>query len=131
MNEDKKKSLSLQEMSVFKLASQVSDSVWKIVAQWDWFSKKTLGDQIVRSADSIGANIAEGYGRYFFKEYILFLYYSRGSIYETIYWLEKAQKRKLIDLAEYQEIKEKIDQLPIEINKVIKIIKTESKKWKK
>lgn len=125
-----KKIVPLQDLPVFKLADQVSDYVWDIVAKWDWFAKKTVGDQLVRAADSIGANIAEGYGRYFFREYILFLYYSRGSAYETWYWAEKARKRKLITQAEYEKIKEKTDRLPIEINKVVKVVKGESKKWK-
>jgi len=125
-----KKVVSLSKLSVFKLADELSDYVWSMVNKWEWFAKKTIGDQIVRSADSVGANIAEGYGRYFFKEYILFLYYARGSLQETWYWLEKAKKRDLITEKQYQDVKEKIDPLPLELNKVIKIVKQEAKKWK-
>jgi len=103
----KKRVVLLQDLPVFKLADELSDDVWQIVEKWDWFAKKTVGDQIVRAADSIGANVSEGYGRYFFGEYLVFLYYARGSTYETWYWLEKARKRKLISQDEYQRIKEK------------------------
>ncbi len=126
----KKKTKSLEDLPVFKLADELSDYVWKIVIKWDWFSKKTIGDQIARSADSVGANIAEGYGRYFFREYIVFLYYARGSLYETRYWVEKARKRNLINEEQYKWLKSRIDKLPIEINKVIKIVKGEAQKWK-
>jgi len=78
----------------------------------------------------VGANIAEGYGRYFFGEYIVFLYYARGSLYEVRYWMEKARKRNLINKEEYEWIKDRTDKLPIELNKVIKIVKTEAQKWK-
>ena len=78
----------------------------------------------------MGANIAEGYGRYFFGEYIVFLYYARGSLYEVRYWMEKARKRNLINKEEYEWIKDRTDKLPIELNKVIKIVKTEAQKWK-
>lgn len=88
-----KKPLALEELSIYKLAGEISDKVWAVVVKWDWFAKKTVGDQMVRAADSIAANIAEGYGRYFFGEYLVFLYYSRGSLFETKFWLEKARKR--------------------------------------
>jgi len=126
----KKKTKNLDELTVFKLADELSDYTWKIVSKWDWFSKKTIGDQIVRASDSVGANIAEGYGRYFFGEYIVFLYYARGSLYEVRYWMEKARKRNLINKEEYEWIKDRTDKLPIELNKVIKIVKTEAQKWK-
>jgi four helix bundle protein len=52
-----------QELRVYQLAERLADNIWKIVDEWDSFAKDTLGQQIVRSADSIGANIAEGVGR--------------------------------------------------------------------
>lgn len=127
----KKKHIApLKELSVFKMADELSDYIWNLVLKWDYFAKKTVGDQVVRSADSVGANIAEGYGRYFFGEYIIFLYYARGSVFETGYWAEKALKRKLIGEKEYEWIKQRTDKLPLEINKVIKIVKTQKEKWK-
>ena len=62
---------------------------------WDTFEKNTIGKQIVRSADSIGANIAEGYGWFFYKDRRLFCFYSRGSLVETIHWLEKCRARDM------------------------------------
>ncbi len=41
-------------------------------------------------------NIAEGYGRFFYKENKNFNYYSRGSAFESTSCLRKAVKRKLI-----------------------------------
>jgi four helix bundle protein len=46
-----------------------------------------LVKQILRSSTSIGANIAEGYGRYKGKEYARFLQIALGSAQETEYWL--------------------------------------------
>ncbi|MFC4210150.1 four helix bundle protein [Pedobacter lithocola] len=40
--------------------------MWNIVITWDYFSKDTIGKQLCRAANSISANIAEGYGRYHF-----------------------------------------------------------------
>ena len=46
--------------------------------KWD------LGRQIRRSAQSIPANLAEGYGRYYYQETIRFCYIARGSLAETL-----------------------------------------------
>lgn len=126
----RKETMSVENLSVFKLADKLSDEIWDIVSNWDWFAKKTVGDQWVRSADSIGANIAEGYGRYFFGEYTMFLYYARGSVYETRYWLNKAHRRLLINDQLHRSLQEKLDRLPLELNKVVKIVKSEAAKWK-
>lgn len=122
------KSLSLEELNIYKLADEFSDRVWEVVSTWDYFSKKTLGDQWVRAADSVGANIAEGYGRYFFNENVVFLYYSRGSLVETKWWCIKARKRGLINEDEANKLLMIIGQLSLELNKVIKITKLQSKK---
>jgi len=124
-----KKIIELEDMHIFKLADELSDYVWNVVQQWDWFVKKTIGDQLVRSADSIAANIAEGYGRYFFGEYAVFLYYARGSLYETKVWVEKAKRRGLLKDGEYEYIIERVNRLPKELNAVIKNIKFQQKKY--
>jgi four helix bundle protein len=51
---------SLEDLEVYQLAESFSDEIWGIVGGWEYFAKDTVGKQIVRSADSIGANIAEG-----------------------------------------------------------------------
>jgi len=129
---------SIEELSVFQKADKLGDIVWDIVLKWNYFAKKTIGDQWVRATDSIAANITEGYGRYFFGEYIVFLYYARGSAYEAKFWLEKAHKRgllvnySLLDKEQlYTKLKRKFNCLPVEINKVIKIIKNAKNKSKK
>jgi hypothetical protein len=55
---------SFQQLRVYQLAEKISNQIWFIVKKWDDFAKDTMGKQIVRSADSVGANIAEGHGRY-------------------------------------------------------------------
>ena len=40
----------------------------EIVDKWDYFNKDTSGKQFVRAADSMALNIAEDYGRFFYKE---------------------------------------------------------------
>jgi four helix bundle protein len=52
-----------EELRVYQMAEELADAVWSMVAEWETFAKETLGKQIVRSADSVGANISEGFGR--------------------------------------------------------------------
>jgi four helix bundle protein len=78
----------LEDLEVYQLAESFSDKVWEIVITWDHFTKDTIGKQMTRSADSISANIAEGYGRFHYRENKNFCYFSRGSIIETKGWLK-------------------------------------------
>ncbi|MEJ7672371.1 MAG: four helix bundle protein [Chitinophagaceae bacterium] len=84
------------DLEVYKVALEIGDKVWDIVDRWDYFNKDTLGKQFVKAADSMSLNIAEGYGRFFYKENKNFNYYSRGSAFESTSCLRKAIKRKLI-----------------------------------
>ncbi|MEK7107405.1 MAG: four helix bundle protein [Patescibacteria group bacterium] len=123
-----KKILPLEELTAYKLADELSDYVWNIVDKWEYFAKKTIGDQFVRAVDSTGANIAESYGRYFFNDSILFLYYSRGSCFESTFWAKKALKRGLITNDQSLIINDYLGRLPKEINMLIKIKKNAAKK---
>ncbi|GAB4523698.1 MAG: hypothetical protein Tsb0014_01490 [Pleurocapsa sp.] len=53
-----------ENLKVYQLAEKLANKIWDVVKKWESFSKNTIGKQIVRSADSIGANIAEGNDRY-------------------------------------------------------------------
>ena len=75
--------LLLENLEVYKVAMEIGEIVWKIVDQWTYYQKDTLGKQFTRSADSIALNISEGYGRFLYKENKNFCYYSRGSAFET------------------------------------------------
>ena len=89
--------MKLEELRVYQLSMDLGEEVWKLVNNWDYFAKDTLGKQLVKSSDSVAANISEGFGRYHFKDSQNFNYYSRGSLYETKTWLTKAKNRNLID----------------------------------
>lgn len=130
LEEKETKNLPLKSLTAYQLADKLSDYIWDIVEKWDYFAKKTVGDQWVRAVDSIGANIAESYGRYFYQDSILFLYYSRGSCFESMFWTEKALKRKLVDNNQSSVINDYLGKLPKELNTLVKIKKTAAKKYR-
>ena len=86
----------LEDLEIYRLSEDFGDKIWFIVSDWDYFTKDTVGKQLARSADSISSNIAEGFGRYHYKENKNFCYFSRGSVIESKGWLRKAKTRKLI-----------------------------------
>ncbi|MCA1631935.1 MAG: four helix bundle protein, partial [Acidobacteria bacterium] len=59
---------NFENLRVYRLAEKLADEVWNIVGGWDQFAKNTIGRQITRAADSVGANIAEGAGRGSFQD---------------------------------------------------------------
>jgi four helix bundle protein len=113
---------NLEELEVYQLAEDFSEKIWKVVAGWDYFAKDTVGKQMVRSADSISANIAEGYGRYHYKENRNFCYFSRGSIIETKDWLKKSKNRNLITEEEFNGLFEKLQTIHLKLNAYMKFI---------
>lgn len=92
---------NFETLQVYKMAEFFSDEIWKIVAGWEYFAKDTVGKQIVRSVDSIGANIAEGTGKGSREDNRRFVRHARGSLYETKYWLARAYSRKLLSHEEF------------------------------
>jgi len=109
-------SATFEDLRVLKSAEEIADSLWKIVVQWDEFAKDVVGKQTARSADSIGANIAESFGRFNFGEKLQFLYYSRGSIFETKYWLNRTRIRGLMNTDEVPEYVNRLTDLARQLN---------------
>jgi len=114
---------NLEEFRAYQLAMDLGKSVWEIVNGWDYFSKDTIGKQLVRSTDSIAANLSEGLGRFHYKETRNFCYYARGSLFETRTWLTKAMNRDLITQIQFNEFIKDIDNLGIKINNYINSLK--------
>ena len=117
-------SATFEDLRVLKSAEEIADSVWKRVGQWDDFAKDVVGKQMARSADSIGANIAESFGRYNFGEKLQFLYYSRGSLFETKYWLNRTQIRGLMTPNEVREYVDGLTALARQLNTFTSGLKT-------
>jgi four helix bundle protein len=83
----------LWKMDAYRLALYLYDLTWDDCAQMRKDPRgRAVAEQLIRSAGSICANIEEGYGRGFGKQYALFLGYSLGSTRETRGWYYRARK---------------------------------------
>jgi four helix bundle protein len=104
------------------MSMDVGEIVWDSVSRWDYFAKDTVGKQIVRSTDSIAANLSEGFGRFHYKENKKFCFYSRGSAQETQTWIEKAVRRKLMEESAARDLYLRLDTFKKRLNGYIRSI---------
>ncbi|MEQ8998580.1 MAG: four helix bundle protein [Coleofasciculus sp. B1-GNL1-01] len=111
-----------QDLQVYQLAERLANEIWTIVNDWNGFTRDTVGKQIVRSADSIGANIAEGVGRGSFQDNRRFIRIARGSLNETQHWLRQAYIRHLLTDEQVDTLKSIIDELAPKLNAYLKSI---------
>ena len=114
---------SVTDLDVYNLSEVLSDMVWFDFDAWPEKAKRTMGYQVIRSSDSIAANISEGYGRYTPPDRKKFYLYARGSLEETKTWLRKAARRKVISKERAKEYAEILDELGPKLNAFIKSTK--------
>ncbi len=107
---------NFEKLRVYQLSEKLADDVWNIVMTWKPFAKDTVGKQLVRASDSVGANIAEGVGRGTFPDTRRFVRIARGSLHETQHWLRRAYRRKLLTDAQVQALKPIVDELAPKLN---------------
>jgi four helix bundle protein len=82
----------LWEMELYRLALFLCDLAWEDVSTISRdFRGKEIGKQLIRAVGSIAANIEEGYGRGFGRDYARFLAYAIGSAREARGWYYRAR----------------------------------------
>lgn len=110
---------AFEELRVYRQSEDLADLVWDIALGWQNFAKDTVGKQLVKAADSIGANIAEGAGRGSFADNKRFARIARGSLNETKHWLRRAYRRKLILPEQVETLRPLLDRLSPGLNAYI------------
>jgi four helix bundle protein len=113
----------MEDVRVLKSTEQIADAIYKVAASWNDFARDVVGKQISRAVDSIGANIAESFGRYHFGEKIQFLYYARGSVFETKYWLNRASARELMSSVDSQNYTTRLTDIARQLNLYVSSLK--------
>jgi four helix bundle protein len=116
---------AFEDLTVLQSAEGCADKIWKQVVHWDEFAKDVVGKQMARAIDSIGANIAESFGRFNFGEKLQFLYYARGSLFETKYWLNRAKTRELMSSSEVEEYISHLTDIAKQLNSFAESLKTQ------
>ena len=109
-----------ENLVIYQLSEKLADEIWSIVLGWSNLAQDTIGKQVIRSADSIGANIAEGSGRGSKQDNRRFLRMARGSLYETRHWLRRAHKRNLLTVNQIDKISPLISELTPKLNSYLR-----------
>jgi four helix bundle protein len=107
---------NFETLRVYQLSEKLADTIWDIVLEWNVFARDTVGRQLVRAADSVGANIAEGTGRGTYVDNRRFAKIARGSLNETKHWLRRAFKRHLLTSSQIGKAKPITDELAPKLN---------------
>lgn len=111
-----------ENLRVYQLAEEIADLAWKVVGGWEYLAQQTVGVQFIESADSMGANIAEGSGRGSPAEKKRFAKIARGSLFEVKHWLRRAYKRKLLSDSEVKMFQKLIEELTPKLSAYINAI---------
>ncbi len=107
---------AFQNLRVYRLSEDIADHVWKLVCGWGNLARDTVGKQLIRAADSIGANIAEGVGRGTYQDNRRFVRIARGSLNESKHWLRRAFKRGLMTSHQVDSLRPLLDELSPRLN---------------
>jgi four helix bundle protein len=129
--EEKKGHINLEDLEVYQLSRALSKKAWEIYSRLNWQMEKIMEDQLIESEDSIGANIAEPYGRYHYLDRNRFLYNSRGSKLEAVNdWFSLMLERGLMSDEGFGEVKGIAEKLAIKLNNYIQLIYNSKKELK-
>lgn len=112
--------IELKDLEVYRLSRNLSTLAWEVYSKLDYQQKKIIGDQFIRSVDSVGANIAEGYARYHYLDKARFYHFSRASLSEALeHWAELMFERSIIQQATFEQLKNVHQKLEVKLNNFI------------
>lgn len=112
------------DLEVYQLSFELADWIYDLTEKFPADEKYNLVSQLRRASTSIGANIAEGYGRYHYKENQQFCRQARGSLAECKHFILFAHKRNYIAISERDKFITEYTKLKIKLNNYIKSIGT-------
>jgi four helix bundle protein len=87
---------SFRDLEAYRRARALSNEIHDAAVQWPSHELWSIGMQLIRAADSVCANIAEGSDRWHPSDRKRLLLIARGSLRETEHWLLCAEDRGLI-----------------------------------
>ena len=113
----------LGDLEIYRLSIELGREAWRIYGVLPKSLRYGIGSQTLRAADSVGANIAEGFGRYHYLDSVKFYYNARGSLWECKHWFFLLKERELIDRNEYKRINNLMERLGVKLNNFIQTTK--------
>jgi four helix bundle protein len=99
-------SLDYKDLVAYRRAVTLADHLHASVADWPRDPRWTIGKQMLRAVESVGANIAEGAGRWHPNDKLHFFVIARGSLNETEHWITRSRTLGLLDQSAIQQVRE-------------------------
>ncbi len=97
---------AFRDLTAYRASVELADELHGAVNGWASLDRWSLGLQLLRAADSVGANIAEAAGRWHVRDRRQLLFVARGSLYETEHWILRAEARGLLEHGKSERIAE-------------------------
>jgi len=108
------------QLEAWNKSHQLTILIYKITKSFPKEERYGLIDQLRRAASSVGANIAEGFGRYHFADKVKFYYQARGSLKEVQNFIFLAKDLGYISTEKSEEIFKEIRSCEMLINGLIR-----------
>lgn len=108
-----------EDLEIYQISVEITVEIYKLTKKFPREETYGITDQLKRAVTSIGANIAEGFGRYHFKDKLLFFYNARGSLYEVKHFLEISSRMDYISNDEKDNLFHKLNNLSVKLNNFI------------
>ncbi len=118
---------SFEDLNSWKQSRQLRIAISQLIKTFPVHEKYDLVSQMRRSSRSVTYNIAEGYGRFNFKENAQYIRISRGSIYELLDQLIVAYDEGYITQSELEKYKKMIEPILKLLNGFIKYLMEQDK----
>ena len=114
---------TFKDLKVWQQARELRNHIFILAKKLPDEEQYRLKDQLIRATRSVTANIAEGYGRFHYQEYIQYSRQARGSVYEILDHLICAEDQGLINSEELEKFREKIEDCIRLLNGFIRYLK--------
>jgi four helix bundle protein len=99
---------SFEDLDVWRVGREIRKDLYRLADQLPKIEQYCLGQQLRTAAISLTANIAEGYGRFHFKENIQFCRIARGSAYELLDHLIVCKGQSYLDEVQHKDLRGKL-----------------------
>jgi four helix bundle protein len=116
-------SSGLEDLKIYQMAERMEIFLHKLTKKFPDDEKYRMVDQIRRASNAISSNIAEGYGRYSYKEKIRYMHIARGETYELKQLIIRSYKKEYIKQESCDFIENKLIELIKSINGYIKYLR--------
>ena len=111
-----------EDLEIYQISVEIAVEVYRLTKKFPKEETYGIVDQLKRAVTSIGANMAEGFGRFYYKDKLVFFYHSRGSLFEVKHFLEIAFRMGYITEGEKNNLFLKLNNLSVKLNNFIHAI---------